>query len=292
MQLVKIKSLKKIETVHDRYDLTVSATHNFFANGILIHNTSHREGHVLVERNLTWLEKLLVKYTNVKVSLTEWAYLSGTRRVVIQESKRDGIQYHDPTIRDKAHKLFKENLKKGETVYLEIVGFEPSGAGIMGAHVTAKTKDKPFIKKYGDSIKYAYGCEPNQCEIYVYRITMTNEEGYTIDYSWDDVKRRCNELGVKHVPELGRISVKEFKQLNNITDDRDLQAKLEAVITEYGNGSSEVDNNTYREGTCVRLESGLVVRIFKFKNWFFKTMESEAKNDENYVDIEEMESLQ
>lgn len=286
MQTVKIKSIKKLDSVYDRYDLTVNATHNFFANGILIHNTSHREGHVLVERNLTWFEKLLIKYTKVKIALTEWAYLSGTRRVVIQESKRDGVQYHDPSIREKAHNLFKGNLRKGETVFLEIVGFEPNGAGIMGSHNTTKTKDKAFIKKYGENMQYAYGCQPNQCEIYVYRITMTNEDGYTIDYSWDDVKKRCNELGVKHVPELGRLTVWELKLMYGITDDSDFQAKLNDIIAINGNGSSEVDENTYREGCCIRLESGLAVRIFKFKNWFFKTMEDHAK-DTGEVDQEE-----
>ena len=252
-----------------------------------VHGTSHREGYVLVDRELTWFEKLLKRFTKVKIAMTEWAYLSGTRRMVLQESKRDGIQYHDPTIREKAHNLFKGNLRKGETVYLEIVGFEPTGAGIMGAHNTTKTKDKAFTKQYGEVMPYAYGCAPGECDFYIYRISTTNEDGQTVDYSWDDVKRRCAELNVKHVPELARISVKEFKQLNNLTDDRDFQAKLEEIIAIHGNGGSVVDQKTYREGACIRLESGLGVRIFKFKNWFFKTMESEAKNDENYVDMEE-----
>ena len=52
---------------------------------------------------------------------TEWKYLNGTRRVVIEEST--GQQFHDPTIRDNAFNLFKDNLRKGETVYFEIVGF-------------------------------------------------------------------------------------------------------------------------------------------------------------------------
>lgn len=254
-----------------------------------MHGTSHREGHVLVERKLSWLERMLIKLTKVKIALTEWTYLSGTRRVVLQESKRDGIQYHDPTIREKAHKLFKDNLRKGETVYLEIVGFEPSGAGIMGAHNTTKTKDKAFTKQYGEVMPYAYGCAPGECAFYIYRITTTNEDGQSVDYSWDDVKRRCNELGVKHVPELARFSVTEFKNHHNIIDDRDIEAHFNNLISEFGNGSSVVDSGTYKEGACVRLESGLSVRIFKFKNWFFKTMEDHAK-ESGEVDTEEVEA--
>ena len=40
MEQVKIKSIKKLPYKLDRYDLTINSTHNFFANGILIHNTS------------------------------------------------------------------------------------------------------------------------------------------------------------------------------------------------------------------------------------------------------------
>lgn len=255
------------------------------------HGTSHREGHVLIERTLSWLEKLLTKFTKVKIAKTEWTYMSGTRRVVIQESKRDGVQYHDPTIREKAHNLFKDNLKKGETVYLEIVGFEPTGGGIMGAHNTTKTKDKDFIKKYGEVMQYTYGCAPTQCDIYVYRITMTNEDGYTIDYSWDDVKRRCAELGIKAVPEIARFTVREFKKMHNITDDRDFEDAFNNYLAQdgVGNGSSVIDPSHYREGVCVRLESGMAVRIYKFKNWFFKTMEDHAK-ESGQVDAEEAEA--
>ena len=38
---MKIKSIKKIDKL-DRYDLTVNTTHNFFANNVLIHNTSEK----------------------------------------------------------------------------------------------------------------------------------------------------------------------------------------------------------------------------------------------------------
>ena len=40
MEKVKLKKITKLEKKLDRYDLTISSTGNFFANGILIHNTS------------------------------------------------------------------------------------------------------------------------------------------------------------------------------------------------------------------------------------------------------------
>ena len=36
MEIVKINKITKLKEVYDRYDLTVSTTNNFFANGLLI----------------------------------------------------------------------------------------------------------------------------------------------------------------------------------------------------------------------------------------------------------------
>lgn len=51
MREIKIKSIKRLEQKLDRYDLTMERTHNFFANGILIHNTSARTGKVYAHQN-------------------------------------------------------------------------------------------------------------------------------------------------------------------------------------------------------------------------------------------------
>lgn len=57
MQEVKIKSIKKIQRM-DRYDLTVSATNNFFANGVLIHNTSAIFSKINCKKTLGKIESL------------------------------------------------------------------------------------------------------------------------------------------------------------------------------------------------------------------------------------------
>jgi len=255
------------------------------------HGTSGRVGYVLVDRVLTWVEKI-AQWFGVKVQEKTWSFLNGTRRVVIEEST--GSQFHDPTIRDKAFNMFKDNLRKGESVYFEIVGFEPSGKAIMGIVDTTKLNDKAFTKQFanvgdGKSMVYRYGCADDTCDVYVYRITMTNEDGHSIDYSWDDVKRRCRELGVKHSPELDRFTVKEFKLRHGITDDRDFQEKFMEYITKISDGADPTDPSHWSEGTCIRLESGLAVRIYKHKNFNFKVLEGIVK-DSGVVDMEEMES--
>lgn len=248
-----------------------------------LHGTSGRIGHVLVERPLTWIEKLAKRF-GVKVQGTEWKYLNGTRRVVLGEST--GTQFHDPTIRDAAFQLFNGNLRKGETVYFEIVGFESTGASIMPGVETKGLGDKAFTKTYGDRMYYSYGCEPAKSEVYVYRMTFANEDGQSIDYSWEDVVNRCKELGVKTVPHIATFTLGEMKYANGITDDRDLYEFFSNEITRMGSGPSILDKRHIKEGVCVRIEGGIINRTSKFKSFEFKVLEGIIK-DSGVVDTEE-----
>jgi hypothetical protein len=259
------------------------------------HGTSHRVGNVLVARKLKWYESIL-RWLNFKIDENEWVYLNGTRRVVLEESKRNGPQYHNPTIRDNAFSLFEGNLRKGETVYLEIVGYDNGSTPIMPAVDTSALKDKEFTQKYSNMgnkthMVYSYGCVEGTSDVYVYRMTMTNVDGQSVDYSWDDVMRRCNELGVKYVPELARFTVNELKAIEEtkgryFNDDREFQDFLLNEVDIYSKGASLVDKTHIREGVCVRLESGLVPRIYKHKSFEFKVLEGLAK-DSGVVDMEE-----
>jgi hypothetical protein len=260
-----------------------------------LHGTSGRIGHVQLERDLTFVDKV-AKFFGAKIQENEWKYLNGTRRVVIEESK--GNQFHDPTIRDKAFKLFEGNLRKGETVFFEIVGYESTGATIMPSVDTTKMGDKAFTKFYGDKMTYSYGCNPLESAIYVYRMTFTNEDGQTIDYSWDDVVKRSNEIGVKHVPVVTRMTLEELELATILhakgrkaksLDDRDLKDKFSALIEQMGSGPSVLDTRHIKEGVCVRIEGGIDNKTFKFKSFEFKLLEGIVK-DSGVIDAEEAEA--
>jgi hypothetical protein len=256
-----------------------------------LHGTSGRIGHVQMTRELDWLEKLAAKF-GLAINDKEWAYLNGTRRVVLGESK-SANQFHDPTIRDKAMNLFKGNLRKGETVYFEIVGFESTGAAIMPSVDTTKMGDKEFTKQYGKSMAYSYGCDSTQSEVYVYRMTFANEDGQSIDYAWNDVVKRCNELGVKTVPHVATITLNELIAIGNAegrfyNDDRDIVEEFSTLVESYGSGPSILDTKHIKEGVCVRIEGGLVNKTFKFKSFEFKVLEGIVK-DSGVIDTEEAE---
>lgn len=252
-----------------------------------LHGTSGRIGHVQVERDLTWLEKIAKRF-GVQVKETEWKYLNGTRRVVLEETT--GTQFHDPTIRDKAFKLFNGNLRKGETVYFEIVGYESTGASIMPKVDTTKMGDKEFTKRYGKTMPFSYGCAELQSRVYVYRMTLTDEDGHTIDYAWDDVVKRCNELGVDHVPHIRTLTLNELyeqdlKQGGN-GDIRDIKENFSKMVEAWGSGPSILDETHIKEGVCVRIEGGITNKTYKFKSFEFKVLEGIIK-DSGVIDAEE-----
>jgi hypothetical protein len=241
-----------------------------------IHGTSHRDALVQVKRTLNWKEKLAKRF-GVQIQETEWKHLSGTRRVVLTPATLN--QYHDPSIRTYASSLFEGKLHKGETIYSEIVGFEPTGRPIMPSVSTESMKDKEFTKRYGKTMVFAYGCAPAQCKVLVYRITMTNEDGITTEYSWDQVVNRCKELEVDHVPLVSMTTIDEILQN---TEETDPEKALLDYMNKIASGPSVLDPTHIEEGICVRVDD----RNYKFKSYEFKVVEGIIK-DSGVVDTEE-----
>lgn len=242
----KIVSIRKIER-KDRYDLTVNSTHNFFANGVLIHNTSGRTGRVLWKKRNLW-QKILGVLGLYKDS---YRLITGTRRVVYDPDKMnvpDNGYYAGSMYRNKIHDWFSTMpLKDGEIVYYEIVGWTDTGAAIMGEHgLSALGKSgvsKSEYKNYPEPFVFSYGCKKGEYKVYVYRITQDGK-----DLSWSDMKLRCEELNIEPVPELGEIVV------GNDTE-QDIMLKCESFTT----GTSVLDVHHFREGICL-LRIGMRVK--------------------------------
>jgi hypothetical protein len=287
----KTKSAKTSPMFKEHYDTEHFGKylHEFKKEELIViteklHGTSGRVGYVLIERDLTWKDRL-AKFFGVKVEEKEWGYLNGTRRVVLEETS--GSQYHDPTIREIAFAKLKDNLRKGETFYFEIVGYETSGVPIMPRVETKKLGDRSFTERYGEVMTYSYGCSEKTCEIYVYRITITNEDGQSVDLCWNDVKTRSKEIGVNHVPEMGTTSMDKLWDSNRTGDERDVQQSLLELVDHLAQGTSALDHSHIKEGVCVRIDQyGLKPKVYKHKSFNFKVLEGIAK-DSGVIDSEE-----
>lgn len=242
-----------------------------------MHGTSQRTGHVLDPIELPWWKRMVNGFFKAAVYPTKaWTYLVGTRNVILKmhlglDCSNGGA--HDWHFRQRAAEVFAGKLHKGETVYYEIVGYEKLGVPIMSRHLA----DKEIEKQYGREITYHYGCGEGECAVYVYRITQSNEDGVVFELPWSQVKARCSELGVRHVPELNR----QF----HYCGERD---KFHEFIETLIEGPDPVGLTHPREGVCVRVEGGDGrTAIYKHKSFTFGVLEGYIKDNAEYVDAEE-----
>lgn len=272
---------KHIDTGHFRREAGAIPIGSLVIVTEKLHGTSQRIGHVLddepIEQTLTQrLGQWLLGWQSTR---KVWRHLVGTRNVILEH--RDDPVYTNMDYRHDA--VDGVALHKGEVVYGEVVGYEHTGKPIMATQNAASMRDKAIKAKYGDTITYSYGCDPGKCRFFVYRITQVNEDGIATELSWSQVKKRCRELGLDHVPELGQWDVR-------YDSHRELLAAEVANETERSDGfplESTLCPSHIREGVVVRYESEHGTGWLKNKAFVFNVLEGNAKESDDFVDAEE-----
>lgn len=141
-----------------------------------------------------------------------------------------------------------------------------------------KFKDKSIKKQYGDKMVFSYGCEEGQSDIYVYRMTLTNEDGYTVEYPDWLMRLRCEQMGVKCVPLFETFT---------FTTWEDLMTRVE----KFYEGPDPLGKIHTREGVVVRIENRPKFTAYKHKNFTFKLVEGLVKEEADVPDIKEAEEL-
>lgn len=236
-----------------------------------MHGTSARTSYSLkiFSPVLRWYQKLFKKKTKV---IKEWKMISGTRRMILDSY--DGGFYGSNEFRKPWHDFFSTRLEKGETVYYEVVGWIDDNKTIMGVGDNKKLRDKELKKLYGEKTIFSYGCEQGQNDAFVYRMTLTNEDGFVVEYPDWLMRRRCEQMGVKCVP--------KFDEFTFTTWD-DLMKRVE----KYYDGPDPIGKTHTREGVVVRIENREKFTAYKHKNFTFKLLEGLIKDSADAPDIEE-----
>lgn len=271
-----------IDTSHFAYN-----THQFKVGDrcvitLKIHGTSQRTSYTIKEEvKIGWMGKI-AKLLKLKPKKS-WEYVTGTRRVTLKTF--DGGFYGNNAFRKQWHDAFVGKLQKGETVYYEVVGYTDDGGLIMPECNNEKTKDKEFIKQYGKVTQFTYGCNYGQSDIYVYRMTMTNEDGYVIEYPWHMVKLRCEQMGIKYCPELCKFTYGRENVCEDVEDLIDL-------VNNFTDGVDPVGKTHLREGVVVRIDNKEKITVFKNKSFNFKVLEGIIKTDADEPDMEESSGLE
>jgi len=252
-----------------------------------MHGTSQRTGYLpkFVGYKRTFLDKILRKQG---APVYDWGYVTGTRRVVLNDFE-DGGYYGNNEFRAIHAKAFEGKLNKGETVYYEVVGFTTNGTPIMSSVSNSKISDKAFTKQYGDTTVFSYGCSGNGSDFYVYRMTMTNEDGFVVEYSPDFMRYRCEQMGVKCVPMLEKayIPSQDILDAFNMTAGDWIKEKAE----EYYDGPDPIGKTHVREGVVVRIVNRPKFCAYKHKNFSFKVLEGLAKDIATEPDMEEAQEV-
>lgn len=245
-----------------------------------MHGTSGRSGYLqkVVTEPYKGIRKSIAKLLRKPTAKVQrfYDYVCGTRRVVL--ASYDGGFYNNDDFRQAHHESFKGKLLKGETVYYEIVGFHAPNSPIMGRVSNKKTQDKEFVEMYGEQTTYHYGCDEakGESKVYIYRMTMTNEDGFQVEYPWDLIKTRAEQMGIETVLELDRFIY---------TTEEDMMER----VNRFYEGADPIGKTHIREGVVVRVEGKSRFRALKHKGFTFKLLEGIIK-DSGVVDMEEAES--
>ena len=289
------------------YNLGAFKTGDEIEITLKMHGTSQRTGYLPVFKGykrtfMDWLCRRQGK------PVYDWGYVSGTRRVVLENY--EGGFYGNNEFREQHSKIFEGKLWKGETVYYEVVGFTTSGQPIMSSANNSKLQDKEFIKQYGKETVFSYGCSPTgkkrmygndedgafaidvdvpQSDVYVYRMTMTNEDGDVIEYTPDFMRYRCEQMGIKTVPVLWKGTIEGKRIENNEITPGDW---IKNVAEGFYDGPDPIGKTHIREGVVVRIINRPKFAAYKHKNFSFKVLEGIAKVDAEAPDMEEAQEVE
>jgi hypothetical protein len=244
-----------------------------------LHGTSFVVGKVLVQRKPKWWEKLLAKL-GILITFLKYDLIYSSRKVIKNDDlNKDYSHYYGEDLWADIAQHLSINMPHGMTIYGEAVGYTKSGAMIQPG--------------------YDYGCETGQMKVYIYRITLTNDEGYVHEFSAKQVQNWCKERGLNPVPEffygkaselLPTVKTDGFHLVQ--MPDEEWQGELLAKLLDSFNMEKDCElciNKVPAEGIILRIENGGDVDAYKLKAFRFRQRETEML-DKGEVDMETEQS--
>ena len=239
------------------------------------HGTSSRVSKGKVDLKLPRWKHLVNRFVKV-FPTSEYRLLVGSRNVVLNE-KADGF-YGANDFRHRVAKDLEPHLKAGMTIYSEICGYVGPQTMVMPVHDVTKTKDKAIIERFGKEVKYTYGCEPGELTNFIYRITITTDDGLIMDMPQRVMEQWCRDRELLHT----------FEVHPPILYDGDVDAlnKLLEELTERPDHLTADPEypDQIAEGIIVREECGeLIPKFYKSKSFWFRLLEGHNV----YRDLEE-----
>lgn len=233
-----------------------------------LHGTSIRVGNTMVKRRLSWIERFLRMWGMETFQEYEYDYVYGSRKVIKDANNPNQQHYYGEDLWTLEGHNLDGLLPKNYVVYGELVGYTSEGSPIQKS--------------------YTYDCLPGTRKLYVYRVAVVNEDGFTVDLSWEATRQFCTERGLLFVPELWSGLAKDLKAeaFLDIKFAASNAAHFEVTGETLGRDPAVplAKESPCDEGICIRIE-GMTPQIFKCKSPSF--LEHETKMlDADVVDLE------
>lgn len=218
----------------------------------------------------TFLQKLFKKPTKT-ITTTTRKTITGSRKVILDNDQTDGGWYGTNEFRFNTSNKYATGTHIGETIYGEIVGYVDNTSTLIMGKVSTKSAGKEFEKQWGKTMLYKYGMPEGKSDFYVYRITQTSDDGAVTELSWSQVKRRCLELGAKHVLEYSNFR-NSAQHLWLPYDDK--EQFIKAIYEFVENIPDPIDPSHIMEGVVIRVDRiDGTVDFYKAKSFSFLAME-------------------
>lgn len=222
-----------------------------------LHGTSARFTNQVVARKLNWKERL-AQWFGVSVNKTEYDTLAGSRRVIKDIKANDNhVNFYEVDLWNQWLTKIQHVIPKNWVLYGEIIGYS-SDSGVIQSG-------------------YTYNCNPGESALYIYRVTVVNQDGVVCDLGWQQIKDFCLNSGLNYVPELWSGRFEDF-----VVDDW-------MNISYYNSGLRWAvplsKDSPCDEGVCIRLE-GLSPYVTKAKSPAFLGHETEQLSSDKSVDLE------
>lgn len=220
-----------------------------------LHGSLFQVSNLLVVRKLSWKDKI-AKFLGVRVVEEDYQEIAASRTVIKTNNSNPGY-YKEDLWTDILETMFKGRLKKGETVYGEVVN---------------QTRSGKWIQK-----NYTYGFPASTPGIFIYRITQTSPDGNIVELSWPQMKSRSLELGHQHVPELFHGTLKDIFPSIDYNDIRWGSVFVEKFYAKFAPDIKCPMCNTgvAQEGAILRIDGAEIVN-YKAKSALFLRGESAA----------------
>ena len=125
-------------------------------------------------------------------------------------------------------------------------------------------------------------------------MTMVNDDGDVVEMSPDQMRYRCEQMGVKYVPVFERFIIPKNpgEVLTDKTGNTDygVCSAGEYVlrkVEQYFDGPDPIGKSHVREGVVTRIVNRPDIAVYKHKNFSFKVLEGIAKDEAVEPDMEE-----